>query len=120
MTRSEMPQDETLGGGKGLDMGEEDKAEALFQELFYETQGRIGGVYIPGVVGFVKEKHRGIYETILNTEAEIEMSWLAMREGEDTLEKFREALKEWETAYLMAVELYLGQEKDEPKQGSLF
>jgi hypothetical protein len=114
-----MVQDETLTQGQGLDMWEKGKAEAIFRELFDEVQGAVSRVYIPGTMAHIKERHRTVYEEILNTEAELGGLWLAMREGKDTLEKFRDALKAWETLHLKAIEIYRGGE-GEAMQKTLF
>ena len=53
-----------------MGIGGKDEAEALFQELFNEVQGRISRAYISGSMGRIKEMHGGLYEAILNTEAE--------------------------------------------------
>ena len=53
-----------------MGIGGKDEAEALFQELFNEVQGRISRALIPRSMGLIKEMHGGLYEVILNTEAE--------------------------------------------------
>ncbi len=98
-------------------MEAEGNREALFQSLFDEAQETISRTYISGTRGYIKEKHRSVYESILNAEAEIERLWLAMRQGEDTLGEFTDVLATLERLYLQAVELY---RTGEAKQKKLF
>lgn len=112
------PQDQTLDKGKGFSMDLSDKKEAIFQGLFDEARVEIEKVYLPGTMAHVREHHKELYENILKIETTLNELWLAMREGRDTLEKFRGALTAWKEFHLRAIELYRRQR--EPGQGILF
>lgn len=101
-------------------MDREDKREAIFQALFDEVEREIEKVYLPGTMAYIREHHKELYETILSTEARLNELWLAMREGRNTLDKFREALKIWKDLHFKAIELYRKQrDRKEEKQGEL-
>jgi pyoverdine/dityrosine biosynthesis protein Dit1 len=38
-------------------MGENDKGEALFQDLFNQAQEEINKVYLPGTMAYTQENH---------------------------------------------------------------
>ncbi len=85
--------------------GKEDLA-IVFQTLFDEAQEVVAEVYESGVMEFMKERHRGRYEEILDRNEDIERLWLEMKQGKDTLEEFREALASWKLFCVQAVALY--------------
>ena len=88
-------------------MGGDDKDEALFQDLFNQAQEAINKVYLPGTMAYIQENHGSLYETILKTERRLEELWLAMKEGEDTLDQFKGVLRVWQDAHFKAIELYM-------------
>jgi hypothetical protein len=112
---STMAQGKTLDRGKGLSIGTEGKEKALFQELFNEAQEAISRVYLPGTMAHIRERERQIVSSIRFAEERINELWLAMRDGETTLDGSRQALTTWKEFHLRAIELYRG-----PGQGNLF
>ena len=110
-----MAQDKTLRHGEGLDMGENDKGEGLFQDLFNQAQEAINKVYLPGTIAYIQENHGSLYGTVLNTERRIEELWLAMKEGKDTLDQFKGVLRVWQDAHLKGIELYMSRDKGQKK-----
>ncbi len=87
-------------------MTEKENLEIVFQTLFDEAKQVVAEAHEPGIMDYIKERHRARYEEILDTEAEIPRLWQEMRQGKDTLEDFRSALFHWERLCLQAVELY--------------
>ncbi len=83
----------TLGQGKGLSMDLDKKRDAIFQTLFDETKKEIEKVYLPGTMAYIKTNHNKLYYEVLVTEMRLDDLWLSMRQGKNTMDKFREALK---------------------------
>ena len=96
-------------------MGESDKGEALFQDLFNQAQEAINKVYLPGTMAYIQENHGSLYETILNTERRLEELWLAMKEGKNTVDQFKGVLRVWQDANFKAIELYMARENGQKK-----
>lgn len=59
----------------------------------------------------IGEHDRQIFNSILHTEERLNELWEAMRKGEATLERFRQALTIREDLHLKAIELYKGELK---------
>jgi len=113
-----MPQEETSPQDQGLDTGGIGSMEDLFQEIFNESQGPISKVYLPGTIANTREHHKRIYSNILFTEKRLTELWLRMRQGENTVDQFKGAVKAWQDLHLKAIELYRKDGK-EPEQGAL-
>ena len=109
---STMPQEETSPQDQGLDKWKKDEREALFRELFNEAQGAISRVYLPGTMAHTREYHKKLFNSILYIEGRLNELWLAMREGRNTRDQFKGALKAWQDSHLRAIELY--------REGNLF
>ena len=91
------------------------KDEILFQDQFNQDQQAINKIYLPGTMAYIQENHGSLYQTILSTEKRLEELWLAMKEGEDTLDKFKGVLQVWQDAHLKAIELYVERGKAQKK-----
>jgi len=68
-------------------------------------------------MAYIQENHGSLYQTIQSMERRLEELWLAMKEGEDTLDQFKGVLQVWQDAHFKAIELYMGREK---RQRGLF
>lgn len=117
---STMAQDKTLGQGEGFSMGAEGQGEAIFQELFNEVQEAVSKVYLPGTMAYIRKQERVTFKAILFAEERLNELWVAMRKGEDTLERFKQTVNTWEDLHIKAGELYRERMNREREQKNLF
>ena len=92
--------------------------EAIFQEIFEEAEREVIKVYLSGAIANAREHYKRIYSNVAFTEKHINELWFRMRQGENTLDQFKGALKAWQDLHLKAIELYRKDGK-EPEQGAL-
>ena len=87
---------------------------------FEEARKQISLIYIQGTKAHIREHKKALYDEILITEMKLDDLWQTMREGEDTLEQFKETLTTWKDLHFKAIGFYKERNRKDKGQKRLF
>jgi len=80
-----------------------DKFEIMAKKATDEIEKR----FINGTIDFIKEHVRSLYERINRTWERLDKVWIAGRNGNATIEEFREVLEEWYLLHIKAIKIQI-------------